>query len=213
MAAESPCEQFLKTMKRFTQVIMNNDQSAVCAFTIAAYIFLGAAGVGIFLCMPVVAPGGWHGYETLLRLSDAVSYSFDYTPGVGEAISLNETNSTMIFDDPMPFIVYLVEVLDEGKIWIDPSPTDFRDAIWRPSLAPIPDGNFVDFQTQRFSNRNDSRWGIGHGTTFLEDFSTSGRGFAFRLGNEVSPIPVPAAVWLFGSAMLGLMGVAKRRKA
>jgi hypothetical protein len=29
----------------------------------------------------------------------------------------------------------------------------------------------------------------------------------------VSPVPVPAAAWLFGSAMLGLMGVARRRKA
>ncbi|MDX2506099.1 MAG: VPLPA-CTERM sorting domain-containing protein [Gammaproteobacteria bacterium] len=30
---------------------------------------------------------------------------------------------------------------------------------------------------------------------------------------EVSAIPVPAAVWLFGSGLLGLVGVARRRKA
>ena len=30
---------------------------------------------------------------------------------------------------------------------------------------------------------------------------------------EVSNIPVPAAVWLFGSALLGLAGVARRKKA
>lgn len=29
---------------------------------------------------------------------------------------------------------------------------------------------------------------------------------------NVAPIPVPAAVWLFGSALLGLAGVARRRK-
>lgn len=29
---------------------------------------------------------------------------------------------------------------------------------------------------------------------------------------EVNPIPVPAAVWLFGSGLLGLVGVARRRK-
>ena len=29
----------------------------------------------------------------------------------------------------------------------------------------------------------------------------------------VNPIPVPAAVWLFGSGLLGLVGVARRRKA
>ena len=30
---------------------------------------------------------------------------------------------------------------------------------------------------------------------------------------KVAPIPVPAAVWLFGSSLLGLVGVARRKKA
>ena len=30
---------------------------------------------------------------------------------------------------------------------------------------------------------------------------------------DVSPVPVPAAVWLFGSGLLGLFGVARRQKA
>lgn len=30
---------------------------------------------------------------------------------------------------------------------------------------------------------------------------------------STSPVPVPAAVWLFGSGLLGLVGVARRRKA
>ena len=29
---------------------------------------------------------------------------------------------------------------------------------------------------------------------------------------QVAPVPVPAAVWLFGSGLLGLLGVARRRK-
>ncbi|MCB1701921.1 MAG: VPLPA-CTERM sorting domain-containing protein [Pseudomonadales bacterium] len=36
--------------------------------------------------------------------------------------------------------------------------------------------------------------------------------YALRLGDSVSPVPVPAAAWLFGSALLGLAGV-KRKKA
>ncbi|VAW79336.1 hypothetical protein MNBD_GAMMA15-1239 [hydrothermal vent metagenome] len=31
--------------------------------------------------------------------------------------------------------------------------------------------------------------------------------------NNTSPVPVPAAIWLFGSGLLGLVGVARRRKA
>jgi len=30
---------------------------------------------------------------------------------------------------------------------------------------------------------------------------------------EIAPVPVPAAVWLFGSGLLGLIGVARRKKA
>jgi hypothetical protein len=30
---------------------------------------------------------------------------------------------------------------------------------------------------------------------------------------SVSPIPIPAAVWLFGSGLLGLVGIARRKKA
>jgi len=45
---------------------------------------------------------------------------------------------------------------------------------------------------------------------------TSTNAFCFGMDNfyidEVAPVPVPAAVWLFGSGMLGLFGVSKRKK-
>ncbi|MCX2980697.1 VPLPA-CTERM sorting domain-containing protein [Halieaceae bacterium IMCC14734] len=31
--------------------------------------------------------------------------------------------------------------------------------------------------------------------------------------SQVSPVPLPAAAWLFGSALIGLTGLASRRKA
>ena len=39
-----------------------------------------------------------------------------------------------------------------------------------------------------------------------------GHGWAVRAG-DVSAVPVPAAVWLFGSGLLGLVGMARRKKA
>ncbi len=35
----------------------------------------------------------------------------------------------------------------------------------------------------------------------------------FNAAFDVTPVPVPAAVWLFGSGLLGLVGIARRRKA
>jgi hypothetical protein len=32
-------------------------------------------------------------------------------------------------------------------------------------------------------------------------------------GNSTAPVPLPAAVWLFGSGLMGLVGVSRRRKA
>ncbi|MGD8630785.1 MAG: VPLPA-CTERM sorting domain-containing protein [Gammaproteobacteria bacterium] len=41
---------------------------------------------------------------------------------------------------------------------------------------------------------------------------TAGDTVTFNTLFEVNPVPVPAAVWLFGSGLLGLVGVARRRK-
>ena len=35
----------------------------------------------------------------------------------------------------------------------------------------------------------------------------------FELTADLSPVPVPGAVWLFGSGLLGLVGVARRKKS
>jgi len=45
--------------------------------------------------------------------------------------------------------------------------------------------------------------GIGNEETTLDNFMVA----------SVSPVPAPAAVWLFGTALVGLIGFGKRRKA
>lgn len=61
------------------------------------------------------------------------------------------------------------------------------------------------------------------GDTFTLDYSahvplsdTSGFGgvyWGMHLEGVVSAVPVPAAVWLFGSGLIGLIGIARRKKA
>lgn len=38
-------------------------------------------------------------------------------------------------------------------------------------------------------------------------------GASFALAGGLAPVPVPAAVWMFGSGLIGLVGIARRRRA
>jgi hypothetical protein len=38
-------------------------------------------------------------------------------------------------------------------------------------------------------------------------------GSMLTIDGDVSPVPIPATVWLFGTALVGLVGFGKRRKA
>lgn len=52
---------------------------------------------------------------------------------------------------------------------------------------------------------------IGDGTAWFNN--TPNADLTFSTYVDVSPVPVPAAVWLFGTALLGLIGISKRRSA
>jgi hypothetical protein len=88
----------------------------------------------------------------------------------------------------------------------------------RSGVAPASPGPFTDVQPN-------FHWS---GTEFAADPSTA---FVFSVGiqlagdknvpfvawavhsGDVSAVPVPAAVWLFGSGLLGLIGIGRRKKA
>lgn len=51
------------------------------------------------------------------------------------------------------------------------------------------------------------------GNVLADDDFTVLDGSIEYLSTEIGPVPIPAAAWLFGSALLGLIGLGKRRKA
>ena len=53
----------------------------------------------------------------------------------------------------------------------------------------------------------------GRNMSGTEDFGPWGGAWDYTLTFEVEPIPIPPALYLFGSGLLGLIGIARRRKA
>ena len=60
------------------------------------------------------------------------------------------------------------------------------------------------------SNNNAWFLDFNTGESLFGAKSSMGYSWAVHAGN-VSPVPIPAAVWLFGSGLLGLIGVARRK--
>lgn len=61
------------------------------------------------------------------------------------------------------------------------------------------------------SNENDFVTNIPQGNLFATHVYLSNGQTGFAFGG--SPVPVPAAVWLFGSGLFGMVAVARRKKA
>ena len=81
-------------------------------------------------------------------------------------------------------------------------------------------GNYFLSISADFNNAEDAFGNNQSDSSFFTTEDVLGTAFSnFNGGSftsfdyQVSTVPVPAAVWLFGSGLLGLMGVARRRKA
>lgn len=64
----------------------------------------------------------------------------------------------------------------------------------------------------RFPDTSAWDFAFGNGTQNTAGKQSNFAAWAVRSG-DVSAVPVPAAVWLFGSGLLGLIGISRRKKA
>lgn len=86
-------------------------------------------------------------------------------------------------------------------------------------LGPFPDADFLDgalvgigFFTDQLDAFNEVIWELdAFGNSFgFYDFAT-GDMVASGTFNFASPVPIPTAIWLFSSGLIGLLGVARRK--
>jgi len=73
-------------------------------------------------------------------------------------------------------------------------------------------GSFHTYAATVYSTNSNSITQYDAVTGVLQDtfgFSYNGGGLVFA----PSSVPIPAALWLFGSGLLGLIGLARRKKA
>ena len=62
----------------------------------------------------------------------------------------------------------------------------------------------ITFQTDDFWRIIFPEWSLSSPTNFLYEITG-------RYSTQLAPVPLPAAVWLFGFGLLGLLGISKRR--
>jgi hypothetical protein len=138
-------------------------------------------------------------------LSDSSSYAFDFSGGTAAG----------------------------GGVKFDP----FAISTGNPNKDSLPSGNNIGFDTDFFSNAaspsGDDKNGIDNGewlgiTFFDTDFDlilsaifsrelviglhVGSMGYEDEFSESLTVVPVPAAFWLFGTALIGFIGISRRTK-
>jgi len=127
--------------------------------------------------------------------------TFDYTLAVFDEAAIASIN----IDNEITDISSLIDVTLTGPFQGINGPT-------YQGLLGLSDNFIVGLSTD-----DGTTWLADAGATFgvntsLLNFDVPGTGKNEVFVVDVNPVPVPAAVWLFGSGLIGLAGIARRKK-
>ncbi len=135
-----------------------------------------------------------------------------YTPDISnqvmsQHVTIVDTGAADNFDNQWQTLSGLSLALDQGSYWLGFSITgsDGYD-------GGLPSGEFgalTPVDKYAFFNS------LNVGAPFTADGWTenSPDGFAFKVMGDVSPVPLPAAVWLFGAGLAGIFGCVRKKQA
>ena len=180
----------------------------------------------LFALADAAGPGFYEGIiGDLTAVSNDVDiWSFDLTANAGMGVSISNGAQTDYngFD---PLIVLFMQ--DGGNYYPvaanDPWSfgTSFSFTPWQSGSYFLTVSAFGNSPQDFFNNNqydsqfwSDNYFGLGTAFDHFEGQSSSSFDYQLSFNGTVaapSPIPLPAAVWLFGSGVLGLLGFARRR--
>ena len=113
----------------------------------------------------------------------------------------------MLFDRNTSSDMDISIVWNQNDIWSDPDgSSSVVNNLWTGAAGVAPDP-LLNWELVSTDANGD---GI-NGNPFV-DGTFIGFSANFNFG-QVEPVPIPATVWLFGSGLIGLIGVARRKKA
>ena len=156
--------------------------------------------------------------------TDFIQFDFAGNPDSGAGISTNGGTLALFDDSDTGFANALVIGQNGGQVVF----TDNNDGSWNAEVFDVSNtsgGSITLSGDNSFSLGMD--WGLGYfgdtnfsllssPDTYLVVFDGYDEFERPISGNtlavDLAPIPVPAAVWLFGSGLIGIVAVARRKK-
>ena len=157
--------------------------------------------------------------------TDFIQLDFAGNPDAGSGISTND-GMLALFDDSDTTFTNALEIgKDGGQVVF----TDNNDGSWNAEVFDVTNtsrGSITLSGNANFTLGMD--WGMGYfgdtnasllssPDTYLIVFDGLDAQERPIFGNtiavDLAPVPVPAAVWLFGSGLLGLVGIARRKQS
>ncbi len=152
---------------------------------------------------------------------------WDVLAGLNYAETLHEINNNVLYGD------YHIADKEEAKTFFEAAISNWQGGLfsWGTDMEGVMD--YYKFAEGAFGNSLVPGWAVAmfvydnglYGDMQFQDgfdyghwFNTadpggliSNAGFLL-VANTVSAVPVPAAIWLFGTALIGFVGISRRRK-
>lgn len=163
-----------------------------------------------------VADGLQPGIETISNVDQSI---ITVNPNNTSTFITFTEDENFIYTDTSIASYYLLRGQDPSSVFSDTSLFDVNDF-----AGEVTQSGIIDHFNYLINDIVDPNWTfLGWSYWTIEGAAKSGSGFDDVLGLGVAsfvsydlgaiPVPVPAAVWLFGSALLGFVGISRRRKS